>query len=308
MTNLLLLCLVIFFQVVAFCEPPKDPSHGPLSFSQMIESTRSSVVKIYCETESFPHDHLSDGTGFFVNNDGIVVTANHVITMPDNSQCQRITIALPLHGFKDERGNSISQSFNELKTSVSAVDLAHDIAILKPETNPLGPSYRGGMDIVDMGKRVNIPLFDRASATIDEAPINGGYEIFVSGYPLDQPNLITASGYIATSGAVDFDIHNRVMLDVYWADIRVNPGNSGGPVFSKATGAVVGIVKAVAEAPADLDPQQLGHAYGFDQRSIQEGRPQVHPILYNSGITYIVPSKYIADLLKKSAIPFNEAH
>ncbi len=64
--------------------------------------------------------------------------------------------------------------------------------------------------------------------------------------------LITTSGYIASSAPIEVNEQTGKFDDVYWADLHVNPGNSGGPAFSLETGAVLGIVLAYQGAPVFL--------------------------------------------------------
>jgi S1-C subfamily serine protease len=49
------------------------------SLAAMIDKVRSSVVRI--------QDSQGSGTGFFINGDGLVVTANHVISNDLNRPC-----------------------------------------------------------------------------------------------------------------------------------------------------------------------------------------------------------------------------
>jgi S1-C subfamily serine protease len=47
------------------------------TLAEKIDATRPSVVRVTCGQ--------SHGTGFFVNSDGYVITASHVVTGPDGN-------------------------------------------------------------------------------------------------------------------------------------------------------------------------------------------------------------------------------
>lgn len=123
------------------------------------------------------------------------------------------------------------------------------------------------------------------------APLNigrprDGDGIVVSGYPMTYPTLITTAGIIASAWHVDsmevtpegaprgFTIPD--MQDAYLADVAVNPGNSGGPVYRQDDGTGIGVCVAfrIAEAKAGGIPP-----------------------LYNSGLSIVVPIRYLVELL-----------
>ena len=110
----------------------------------------------------------------------------------------------------------------------------------------------------------------------------------MSGYPLSYPTLITTAGIIASawdSNSMDvvpegappgFTIPD--MPDSYLADVAVNPGNSGGPVYLQDDGSVIGVCVAFTIAEA--------------------GNGGV-PLRYNSGLSIVVPIRYAVDLLSR---------
>jgi hypothetical protein len=73
------------------------------------------------------------------------------------------------------------------------------------------------------------------------------------------------------------------------ADLRVNHGNSGGPIYSIATGAVIGVCE------------------GFEGADVETGKlPSIkiddEPLVYNSGVSIFIPARYVTALLDKNKI------
>jgi S1-C subfamily serine protease len=69
------------------------------------------------------------------------------------------------------------------------------------------------------------------------------------------------------------------IADSYLADVRVNPGNSGGPVYSVDRAQVIGVA-----VPREVIP------------------PDHRPLVYNSGLTNVIPVQYVVELLKKNNV------
>jgi len=80
------------------------------------------------------------------------------------------------------------------------------------------------------------------------------------------------------------------LVNVYLADLRVNPGNSGGPAYLTETGAIIGIVHG----------NKLDDLIIIDPKT----KKQVHAndALYNACLAIIIPARYIIDLLAKNGI------
>jgi len=251
---------------------------GQLTLTKAVEQARSSVLKVTCRDSS--GRPLLTGTGFFVNNTGVVVTAKHVITLPNGSVCPDVTLSLPLEHLSQPVSNiRLIESFADVHVAVSATDSVHDIAVLTSTENPLDKRH----DHLTIGTGREGPIvanvLPRSFATLDARPLEAGDGIFVCGYPLEFPVLITTSGNVASSDALDDDINNRALKDVYWADIQINHGNSGGPVFSRAKGRVVGIVTAVQLADAEFGDPFPPPAYGIEEPASAASRaPVIHPI------------------------------
>jgi len=140
--------------------------------------------------------------------------------------------AISVAGFslpnKETNGiKSISDTYGVNATLV-ATDPLHDLALFHIEPNP--------------STKPKTP-FVRLSNT---AP-NDGDAIFSCGFPFGEPGIVTTSGAIASASKLAVLITAASAgaigkIFVYWVDLAVNPGNSGGPIFSNADQSVLGIV------------------------------------------------------------------
>jgi S1-C subfamily serine protease len=135
--------------------------------------------------------------------------------------------------------------------------------------------------------------------------------VAVSGYPLGENVLITTSGAIASSWAYESE---QVPLpgvpgitipmgikDIFFVDMHVNHGNSGGPIYSVDTGEVIG----VADAYALEDNVMLQPLPGGKPESAID--PNSHrALMTNAGLGIVVPSRYVVQLLKKNNLKWVE--
>ncbi|HEV2862886.1 MAG TPA: S1C family serine protease [Pyrinomonadaceae bacterium] len=268
-----------------------------MTLTQAIKKLRPSVVQINVEfvlpaagPGQQPQVATSRGSGFFINRDGYVITARHVVTPPDlppHAQRGRQFIGIAFPDIDNPGGLQLRASFQLIGFEVVGEDARHDLALLKLRQNPFKEprvqltNQPGGV------KSIEIDV-----VTLSLKRPEDGEPIAASGYPLNIPSLVTTSGGVASAWAYD---EQEVQLpghpqglrfpdfaDVYLADLTVNHGNSGGPVYSVSSGAVIGVCVAARFVPV-------------------QGPPNI-PLSYNSGISLVVPSKYIVELLKKHGL------
>lgn len=150
--------------------------------------------------------------------------------------------------------------------------------MLKLKYNPIAIDVEIPADAKRAWKRLHV-----TSARFSLARPDEGETVAVSGYPLSSPVLVTTSGAIASSWEIaEKDLPRQVpgwfishLSDSYLADLHVAHGNSGGPVYSVADGSVIGV--CVAMLPDELEPKAA----------------------YNSGLSIMVPAKYVVALLTK---------
>jgi S1-C subfamily serine protease len=302
----LLVLLILASSGIA--HPQGKKSAQPIkALPDIIDEVKFSVVEIVYACGGIP---TSKGTGFFVNQDRVVVTALHVVNIncpADIAQLPNIIIvSLPLpavecHNLNVEVGNMAG-----FESTVIATDETHDLAILKPKSADSFPPR-----ILDFcGQTVPIRI---SAAKLDGKRLRDGQSVFISGFPLDSRVVITTQGLIASGSPMSY--HNTFppkLDDFYFLDIHANPGNSGGPVFSSATGRVVGIVVASPLTEVRYEDGQ-GEAVklpviGPDGRLVMgpNGSPLFRYLGYNAGLAKVISSKHILDLLTKSGITIRQ--
>lgn len=229
------------------------------------------------------------GTGFFVNAAGDVVTASHVAKgvqgRAPEPGIQQIIQVLEANGIHAD--TYIAVSWPNVETSqltvasasqlfpatLMAADAEHDIAVFHATVNPFTnmPRTFGGPGAAGLpqatAKFVHLAL---------KRP-RDGEEIFACGFPFSEAGLVTTSGAIASAWKTDTlntaeAAEHPLPIEIYQVDLRLNPGNSGGPVFRMHDQAVLGMA---VESKGSL------------------------------GI--VVPAKYIAEFLKAHRIQWSSA-
>jgi len=181
---------------------------GSDDFPAVAERVMQSVVRI-----STGGVLEARGSGFIVSQDGDILTAAHVVEGTTQPQVS----------FVDGRRRP---------ATIVVSDERHDVALLHIDEDGLPALY--------MASTGSLPI---------------GTEVAVLGYPLNismeamgfrglTPTL--AQGIIAARQTVKPTPLSRPM-SVLQIDANLNPGHSGGPVFIRSTGEVVGIANAAIQ-------------------------------------------------------------
>ena len=266
------------------------PGGDYMDLADAIEYVRPSIVQIAVLPGAAAQGTQLNvlGTGFWVSEDGLVMTARQVI-----EDAQRLMTSLP--GSSLMVGQAIPSitdpeftirgSFNYLRSKVAEEDPRHDIALIQAMQNPFGTEQRPFIKAPAPDTDV-YPLL--GLATLSTSEVRDGEQIGVSGYPLAEPALVTTSGGIASALGVNiqqaqalgahpgYTIPNTA--NTYLADVTVNPGNSGGPVYRISDGAVIGVCVAF----------RLGR-----------GSNGTDMFFNNFGLSVVVPIKYGRELIAR---------
>lgn len=180
------------------------------NFMEAQKSIRESVVLIFCKDLE---GNISTGTGFFISEDGLILTCAHVVE------------------------NAISISILSEETGVK--NTASVISIIRDESSNVGDIAL--LKAMEKGEFKAIKLGDTSQYSARE---NTGMPIGVLGYPritdLMQFGTIAMSGNQGRITALQGSGDSTVIQH----DAATNPGNSGGPIFDM-NGNVIGIVNAV---------------------------------------------------------------
>ena len=186
------------------------------------------------------YHYLFYGNAFFINEDGYLITAAHLIHSFRDGGQPHVLVELP------------SGERHLLKTDVVATDWEHDVAILRATPNPFEGGYRVAFlplatDRVDPGKHV-LSISLRPSR-LQEA------------YTFDAPLQERSEGEVLSYQYTKTESGRQIELLLY--SQKVIPGQSGSPVISEETGEAVGFIEGrwlhptaipFVNSPEQIDP------------------------------------------------------
>lgn len=200
----------------AFATPSGE--HTPLTTVEIVDLLRPSVVHVFIEGTTLgvfgqviPAEGV--GTGFIIDEEGHIVTNNHVVFIDGNRPARRIMVTL-----SDGR---------QFEGELVGGDRATDLAVIKIDADNLTPASLGdasqlevGEDVVAIGHALNLP----GGPTVTRGVVSA------------KDRLIQEDPYVIP-GAIQ-------------TDAAINPGNSGGPLVN-TYGEVVGITTQVIRGTAE---------------------------------------------------------
>jgi serine protease Do len=191
---------------------------APLTTPEIVVLLRPSVVHVLIEGTTFsvfgeaiPTEGV--GTGIIIDEEGHIVTNNHVVYIDSQTPAQTITVTL-----SDGR---------QFQASLVGGDSPTDLAVLKIDADNLTPAKLGdttqlevGDDVVAIGQALDLP----GGPTVTRGVVSA------------KDRLIQEDPYMIP-GAIQ-------------TDAAINPGNSGGPLVN-TYGEVVGITTQVIRGTAE---------------------------------------------------------
>jgi S1-C subfamily serine protease len=193
----------------------KDTLYAP----DVVKLLRQSVVHVLSEAATL--DQFGQvtptrgvGTGFIIDDEGHIVTNNHVITTNGDQPAETITVTLD-----DGR---------QFPATIVGRDAPTDLAVLRIGGENLAP--------VEMGSSGSLQVGDDVLAIGNALDLAGGPTV-TKGVVSAKGRLIQADGGITIPDAIQ-------------TDASINPGNSGGPLVNR-NGEVVGITTAVIRGQAE---------------------------------------------------------
>jgi S1-C subfamily serine protease len=163
-------------------------------------------------------------SGFFLDDRGYFLTANHVIeAIEKRKRLPHLRVFMPT--YKNRRG---------IPATVLARDPRHDFAVLKVKGDAFPAAKIGDSESVRAGQPIALMGFPLGFLLGLHPSTNAGIISNVS--PIAIPAVNTQHLDAETIDAL------RHPFDVFQLDATAYPGNSGGPLFDPRSGKVIGMV------------------------------------------------------------------
>lgn len=157
--------------------------------SEIISSISENVVRIDVKIDG----QWGNGTGLLMNENGAVLTCEHVIH-PNGITPQEILII--------KRGIQLAHA------EIALCDKYHDLAILKAEDLKISGGFK----------------------RVEYEEVKVGQDCFVLGYPIGLSHLTLTKAIVSAKAK---GLIPQFPFETIQIDSRVNRGNSGGPLFTE---------------------------------------------------------------------------
>lgn len=210
----LFMCLLFTGRTLANDKPATDVKTDPSLTAALCQ-----VVYPLDETPEDGYRYMFLGNGFFINRDGYVLTAAHLLSYFRHGGEPYILVG-PREGPR-----------RMLEAPIAAVDWDHDVAVLKASPNP----FRSGkeIDYLPLSAEALTPGEDVLSASLRPPDVKNAHS---AAPPLED---------FAESEAIDYTFYRdkeAAEKELLLFSQEVIAGQSGSPVVSATTHAAVGIV------------------------------------------------------------------
>ncbi len=254
------------------------------------------------------------GSGVWIGKNGYVATCQHVIA----NWRGPFKIGFARNAYVAEGGVTISigAPVNVWDADLVASDPVSDVAILKARVSPgdvqLAPLVTGSPVAGEKLITPQTPVLPKGAALRTDFPVPGE-TLLLAGYPIGQKTLILQIGPATGVNFLEQSTNYAASGLKIFLSLVSNPGNSGGPILD-AEGRVVGLLEGNLLAPVVANNEN-GNTYqaycgwvpiGLDGRPALDSAgnppPPPAPCVQNSGISYAVPARDIAELAKKNNI------
>lgn len=205
---------------------------------------------------------VGGGSGFFVSNDGLIVTNKHVVED------------------EEARYSVLLNDGTSYKVDVLARDPQLDIAVLK-----IAEPLKASLTYINFGDSKTLKL---------------GQTVIAIGNALaefrNSVSVGVISGLSRSIVASDGMGHSEQLDEAIQTDAAINPGNSGGPLLN-LTGEVIGVNVATSRGAENIGFALPAHVVKSVVESVKEHGEIVRPFL---GVRYAMVTERIVELNKLS--------
>ena len=166
------------------------------------------------------YHYLFYGNAFFINEDGYLITAAHLLHSFRDCGLPHVLVELP------------SGQRRLLKAEVAATDWEHDVAVLRVTPNPFEGPYR----VAFLPLATDQPAPGKSVLSVSFRPSS-----LEEAYTFDEPLEDRSEGEVLSYQYTRSEKGREIELLLY--SQRVIPGQSGAPIISGETGEVVGFIE-----------------------------------------------------------------
>ena len=194
----------------AAAAPVRPAVTGVFDPARVYAERSAGVVTLYSVFGSGNHASASQGSGFVVSDDGLILTNSHVITTAGTGGAAVRPADDVFVEFQDR---------DRVAAEVVGWDVFDDVGVLRvdPKAHSLTP----------------LPLGDSSLVVVGEP-------VAAIGSPFGNENSLAVGVVSATQRSIESLTSQYNLVDAIQVDAPINHGNSGGPLFD-AQGRVIGI-------------------------------------------------------------------
>ena len=227
------------------------------AFTDIVKQVSQSIVAVAIDA---PIKHANPkvlGTGFVIHNGQYAITNYHVVSQVLDPSIVEHYVLLSGSG----------QIVKKVKAEIHSIDIKHDLALLKLDAT-LPAMKLSETEMMFPGTEVAFTGFPIGAVLGLYPATHRGYISAIT------PDAIPANNANELSSLLMKRLSDASLI--YQLDAVAYPGNSGSPLYSPATGEVIGVINKVLVK---------------DAKESALSSP--------SGISYAIPVEYVHELLKK---------
>jgi S1-C subfamily serine protease len=226
---------------------------GPVE--QVVQAMQASVVRITASSQAVQRSPFGPaggasqaqgvGTGMVLDDQGHILTNNHVVTLESSSPAQSLTVDLPT-------GKTVP-------ATLVGTDPLTDLAVIQ-----VGSGDRSSLKPIQWANPTSI--------AVGEGSVAIGYALDLGGAPTVTVGVVSATK--RTIPETDATISGAIQTDT-----AINPGNSGGPLLD-LSGKVIGVNTAGLVG----SPQQPAQGINFAV-SVETAQPVSQALISQGRVT-----------------------